>query len=463
MRIELNKSVLAGALTALGKLVSRISPIEAYRCIEVRAQENVLHFRTNGITESLDFTMEAETEGDFAKVVSFEDFRSAVRNCRNKSIVLEVEEKLFRVDTAELAVSDCEFPEVRYIPPEAKSEDLPDNFLGLLNTAAPIVNRSEYRKILLGINLSRDGITTTNGKELFHAPVPLEIENMTLPFPLALIATKAAGAGKLTHWKANNGDCFQIRIANWTWTGKAIEGQYPNWKSVVPEEKSLTRAVTITPDHAEQLKIWLKLVPDDLPNNAMALSRNNSALHLRSQQGMETDIPAEFSGDWQDYQLFVNRNILQRLLSEGHTRIDCQTGHGPFLATGGIGRYIAMPLCQKTPEPVTAPVEAEPATEPVTEHPNTNDQKESKNMIDTNTTIVSAPVQTVARNPEPVESNPMEELTASIEAFKLRLKAISDESNALSRKVREVALAQKQKERDFVLARRAIERIRMAI
>ena len=84
-------------------------------------------------------------------------------------------------------------------------------------------------------------------------------------------------------------------------------------------------------------------------------------------------------------------------------------------------------------------------------------------MIDTNTTIVSAPVQTVARNNETIENSPMEELTASIEAFKLKLKAISDESNALSRKVREVALAQKQKERDFVFARRAIERIRMAI
>ena len=247
MRIELNKSVLAGALTALSKLVSRISPVEAYRCSEVRAHENVLHFRTNDITESLDFTMEAETEGDFVKVVSFEEFRSAVRNCRNKSIVLEVEEKLFRVDTAELVLSECEFPEVRYIPPEAKSEDLPDNFLGLLNTAAPIVNRSEYRKVLQGINLSRDGITTTNGKELFHAPVPLEVEDMTLPFPLALMATKATGAGKLTHWRAKNGDYFQIRIANWTWTGKAIEGQYPNWKSIMPEEKSLTHAVTVTP------------------------------------------------------------------------------------------------------------------------------------------------------------------------------------------------------------------------
>jgi len=455
MRIELNKSVLAGALTALGKLVSRISPVEAYRCIEVRAQENVLHFRTNDITESLDFTMEAETEGDFVKVVSFEDFRSAVRNCRNKSIVLEVEEKLFRVDTVELAVSDCEFPEVRYIPPEAKSEDLPDNFLGLLNTAAPIVNRSEYRKVLQGINLSHDGITTTNGKELFHAPVPLDVEDMTLPFPLALMATKAAGAGKLTHWTTKDGTCFQIRIASWTWTGKAVSGLYPNWKSIMPEEKSLTHAVTITPDHAEQLKIWLKLVPDDLPNNSMALCRNSNLLHLRSQQGMETDIPAEFSGEWQDYQLLVNRNVLQRLLSEGHTRIGCPTGHGPFLATGGTGRYIAMPLYQKTPDP---------ATEPVTEQPHTNDQKESKTMIDTNTTIVSAPVQTVSRNNESVtECSPMEELTASIEAFKLKLKAISDESNALSRKVREVALAQKQKERDFVLARRAIERIRMAI
>lgn len=454
MRIELNKSVLAGSLTALGKLVSRISPVEAYRCIEVRAHENVLHFRTNSIAESLDFAMEAETEGDFAKIVSFEEFRSAVRNCRNKSIVLEVDETRFCIDGTALKIADCEFPEVRYIPPEAKMEILPENFIGLLNTAAPIVNRSEYRKVLQGINLSRDGITATNGKELFHASLSLEVESLTLPFPLALMATKAAGTGKFTHWTTKDGDCFQIRIASWIWTGKTVSGLYPNWKSVVPEDKTLTHMVTLTPDYAEQLKIWLKLVPDDLPNNSMALCRNSNLLHLRSQQGMETDIPAAFAGDWSDYKLFVNRNILQRLLSEGHTSLACPEGHGPFLATGGIGRYIAMPLYQKSPEP---------ATEPVTEHPNTNDQKESKTMIDTNTTIVSAPVQTVARNNETIESSPMEELTASIEAFKLKLKAISDESNALSRKVREVALAQKQKERDFVLARRAIERIRMAI
>ena len=60
-------------------------------------------------------------------------------------------------------------------------------------------------------------------------------------------------------------------------------------------------------------------------------------------------------------------------------------------------------------------------------------------------------------------ANPLDELGVAIEEFKLKIKAMLDESAVLSRKVKEVALNQKQKERDFIQARRAIERIRMAI
>ena len=66
------------------------------------------------------------------------------------------------------------------------------------------------------------------------------------------------------------------------------------------------------------------------------------------------------------------------------------------------------------------------------------------------------------QNAAPV-ANPLDELGAAVEEFKLKIKAMFDESTALSRKVKEVALVQKQKERDFIQARRAIERIRMAI
>ena len=78
---------------------------------------------------------------------------------------------------------------------------------------------------------------------------------------------------------------------------------------------------------------------------------------------------------------------------------------------------------------------------------------------------VTAPMPSVAPivNPEPMVVNPLDELATAVDEFKARIRAMFDESTLLARKVKEVALAQKQKERDFVQAKRAIERIRMAI
>ena len=83
-------------------------------------------------------------------------------------------------------------------------------------------------------------------------------------------------------------------------------------------------------------------------------------------------------------------------------------------------------------------------------------------MENTEMKVVPAPVQAVAPKNEPETNlNPLDELSVSIEAFKAKLKASFDEVAALARKVKEVQIAQKQKERDFILAKRAIERIRM--
>lgn len=75
------------------------------------------------------------------------------------------------------------------------------------------------------------------------------------------------------------------------------------------------------------------------------------------------------------------------------------------------------------------------------------------------THVVSAPVQTSVLNHE---QNPLDELAATIEAMKTKLKAMFDESAAMSRKVREVALAQRQKEREYVQTKRALDRVRVA-
>ena len=92
----------------------------------------------------------------------------------------------------------------------------------------------------------------------------------------------------------------------------------------------------------------------------------------------------------------------------------------------------------------------------------------STNSTPNNVTAPMPPVTPIVNTEVPV--NPLDDLAAAIDDFKTRLRAMFDESTLLSRKVKEVALVQKQKEREhrekereFVQARRAIERIRMAI
>ena len=76
------------------------------------------------------------------------------------------------------------------------------------------------------------------------------------------------------------------------------------------------------------------------------------------------------------------------------------------------------------------------------------------------TRTVSAPTQTFTPNNDPV--NPIDELTTKIEAMKTALKEMFDEAAAMSRKVREVALSQRQKEREYQQAKRTLDRVRVA-
>ena len=83
-------------------------------------------------------------------------------------------------------------------------------------------------------------------------------------------------------------------------------------------------------------------------------------------------------------------------------------------------------------------------------------------MENTEMKVVPAPVQAVVPKQEPENLNPLDDLSAAIEAFKAKMKASFEEVTALARKVKEAQIAQKQKERDFIQAKRAIERIRIA-
>ena len=451
MKIEMNKNELERALIALGKLISRMSPVPEHKSLLIECKDGKVCFSTRSPSEQMTFRTACAGEVEFRCIVGFDEFRDAVRGYRNKVLELEDNEGTLRVGERTL------FPKsgVEWrVPGEGEHcsvSELPKDFVALFAAASPLVDRNNPRKVLQGINLCREGITTTNGRELLNIYVPLNVDDFTIPLPLALMQTKTTEAGTLCTWRTNRtGKMCRIETEHWVWYAEELEGNYPNWKQVIPSQKALVRSVSFLPERGQQLEIFLKNVPDQPPHNPVELYQSDDPGYLNILAGeMHTSITAEFIGNWNDVSIKLNKHALLRLLSEGHTKIEAGDGHFPILATGGTGRYITIPLYQpKTQGP--KPIQT---------------QTEEPKMENNEMRVVSAPVQTVVRNPEPVPEavDPMEELNHGIDELRGRLKLLLDETGVLTRKVKEAVLKQKQKERDFILAKRAIERIKMAI
>lgn len=451
MKIEVNKNELERALIALGKLISRMSPIPEHKSLLVECKDGKVCFSTRSPSEQMTFRTACAGEVEFRCIVGFDEFRDAVRGYRNKVLEIEDNEGTLRVGERTLfPKSGVEWQ----VPDESEHcsiSELPKDFVALFAAASPLVDRNNPRKVLQGINLCREGITTTNGKELLNIYVPLNVDDFTIPLPLALMQTKTTESGTLCTWTDRTGKMCRIETEHWVWYTNGLEGNYPNWKQVIPSQKALTRSVSFLPERGQQLEIFLKDVPDQPPHNPVELYQSDPG-YLNILAGeMHTSIAAEFIGNWNEVSIKLNKHVLLRLLSEGHTKIEAGDGHFPILATGGTGRYVTIPLYQpqkqnQEPKPIQT-------------------QMEEPKMENNEMRVVSAPVQTVVRNPEPVPEavDPMEELNHGIDELRGRLKLLLDETGALTCKVKEAVLKQKQKERDFILAKRAIERIKMAI
>ena len=427
MRIE--KKTLNDALRVLGKVVCQTSPVELYQSVRfVGDVDGVMAMATDGI-EAVSVKVEADNIEPVDFCIEFKVLRELVRVAK---------------DYVELQGKFIEAPEMVSVPEDAVSTVLPVEFGKYLELAAPIVNKAEYRRVLQGINLSAYGVTATDGKQMLHLPLPMTLkEDITIPFPSALLAARLSETGLLQTWQHEGSRVFKFQISSFEWYGRVIDGIYPAWRNIIPTDKALDCTLTLH----EPVKVieWLKMIPVLKTTNGIRFEVEENIITLSStiQPAFELQAEGTFNGTLPENDLSLDRDILLRMLTQGYTTLKWNSkGSCPVLASGGHGHYVAMPLRYfNSPKTST----------------NIQPQQEEKKMEPENNVVEqqnAAPVVTVT---------PLDELNANVEEFRNKLKLLLEESGALTRKVKEVALLQKQKERDFIQAKRAIERIRMAI
>ena len=424
--MKITKNELSRALRVLGKVVCQTSPVELYRSIRFVGDEcSIRAIATDGV-ESVSVKVEAFADSAIDFCVPFKELKEQIRSSRSEFM--------------ELSGEYLDFPEPDEPTADVLSVVLPANFGELIAQAAPIIDRNNFRRVLQGINLSSAGVTVTDGKQLLHLPTPLSLtKEVTIPFPAALLAVKTSEMGTLRTWQ----DLFLLEIGNFKWQGKLLDGQYPNWRGVIPGAQALNYSITL--DEPSAVIDWVKNIPSQKTTNGVELNVTPHGVTLVSciQTEYQLSTAATVTGVTPRAVLTLDREILLRMLLQGYTTFKAHSdGMIPVIACGGAGQYIAMPI------------------RTIKTNPNYKEEK----MNTQENKVVSAPVeQSAAPQNNDTAVNPLDELGVAIEEFKLKIKAMLDESAVLSRKVKEVALNQKQKERDFIQARRAIERIRMAI
>ena len=426
MRIE--KKVLNDALRILGKMVCQTSPAEVFRGVWfVGTPGDVLAMATDG-EEQVSLRIDAEVEGAEDSFVEYRVLREMVRTAKGSRI--------------ELKGRKVEYPAPEVVPADATVVELPEKFPELLASAAPIINRNEPRAVLQGVNLSKDGITATDGKQLLNLPCPLKLkESITIPFPSALLAARLHEAGTLAAWTSGNSRLFQITIGDFIWCGKAPSGNYPNWKQVIPADNALDYSITF--HEPKQVIDFLKTVPDHEPYHGIELNVTPEGVSVipLDYPDMHLEAIADHAGVRPRAVLVLNKHILLRMLAQGYCTFRANSdGLIPVVAEGGYGRYLAMPIR-------SIPGKYEKSIQP---------KQEQKKMETTENKVVES------NDPVPAAS-PLEELSSNVEELRSKLKHLLDESGILIRKVKEVTLLQKQKEREFVQTRRRLERIKMAM
>ena len=139
---------------------------------------------------------------------------------------------------------------------DADTTVLPTNFATFLLQAFTLTGDENVKLALSGVNVSSRGIAATDGKQLYHLPLPLQLKgDVILPKSKAYAELKHLRWTSLSHWRTASGDRMFAIIGNsFRFTAKAVDALYPKFWQVIPPEGAGDVKLTLTQEGCNSLR-----------------------------------------------------------------------------------------------------------------------------------------------------------------------------------------------------------------
>lgn len=335
---------------------------------------------------------------------------------------------------------------------KAPSCDLGQHAQEALRQALHCCSGDPTRQVLNGV-LLEEGKTFvgTDGRHLYRC------NGMALPVKgsVVLAHRKVMDWPQLrgsTGWKlAVDKDWFQLSGGDWQLRSRLVEGNYPNWQQVMPQEGDYRSSVELAAGDLEQVCSTIAALPGEKQNSkpvGLRLTRDGCALLARNSDdgGTFTEVPVSgCKTKGPGVTVFLNRDYLAKALGFGLDRIDIIDEASPvrFRSSGADGReMIVMPVrgCGASPAPAPAPEhQPEPETERKPEPMKNNSNGGDGHQPQT--------------DPEP---SPLDEAVARINGVKDQLRQAASGLTEIAASLKQVKSEQKSTEREIRQVRSTI-------
>ncbi|MEI6337283.1 MAG: DNA polymerase III subunit beta [Verrucomicrobiota bacterium] len=394
--ISIPISELKPALAGLAKVVSNKTTLECLRCIRVDATPE----RTTLMGTDLEMFArvalpEVKCDAPASFLLPFERLQSIAKRF-NARAVLNIEPNRIFCDLGTGRVSeDFESLKIEEFPEEWAVAKLPvpmpETFARRFTEAMGCSSTDATRYILNGIQLDVSGprdtghyLVGTDGRHLFSAnsftlPLP---ESVTIPnHKLLLWRGLADLPWALAGEKKRDSVLVRITAGDWTLTLKTIEGNYPNWRQVVPNTEEQRTTVTLPEEH-EFTKLVAGLPGADTNNKPVDLVIENGAVAVKDSSGASSIVLEGAKAKGPDIKIRLNRDYFAKALDYGLTTIGLIDGMSALHFTREGRQMVVMPLRVADVAHASKPAPQEPAAE-TTPAP-TEPQPERKPMTATN-------------------------------------------------------------------------------
>ncbi len=513
MKITVPKSAFIEAVSSLARVATGKSPITSFNFIKIKADSNKpVSMLAADFDQIMSFDLpEAPVDAPIDIAVSGQQLKNLIKSCRKDGeLTLSVTDCTLEIleDGRSLGQLPLTNEEINFSYPKAPNDAetiiLPANFSAFVADASMCVSKDPTRVLVHGVCICKDGITATDGRELFHVPLPLESlhSELVLTYTPALASIKRPWRS-ISTWLEEDRRFIIIRGDGFAYFARISNGTYPNWRRVVPDEHELEVSIQFADPQCLQLKEFLQSV-DKRIGEHVELAFEQDQVIVTDAADRKINLPVEIKGGQKSGSSTMRAEFLWKVFKLGHNILLLNPREQkPLKATGGKGFYLFMGAIPDNPknQSATVPVQ-EPksvktenqaqtaiAEKPAENPPKTNEitspettkitesiqspttsqnsaiNQPTKGTPKMQTTIPATTAITASQsNPEKTdpEINPIEEANKYLDLIRDDIKNINEGFQLAARKLKEALLQQRQKDRQYFDAVKKLERIRQA-